>query len=248
MSLFPETRFDDWTRRDVGSFAKRYHAPLLRLARLDFPTIDEATALDLTQAFVLRELERTPIFERYARDKGHDARFRTFLRACFWRFCRDELVKSSRRAGASLDALPEDPPDDGGGTELDRLAARDLLARLRDDVLNGGRGPLPPDAARYFELKWPADLEATPRPDTEVALELGLTRARLRTLKRRVVDRILLAIRASLRDDGLDPEAVDEALGGYVAALGREDPGEAGSKPGGDDDGAADERGEGDDG
>jgi hypothetical protein len=232
MALFPETRFDDWTRLDVASFAKRYHAPLLRLARLDFPSIDEATAQDLTQAFVLRELERTPIFERYAPARGHDARFRTFLRACFWRFCRDELQKSSRRAGTSLDALPDDPPDDAQGTELDRLAARDLLARLRDDVLHGGRGPLDPDAARYFELKWPADLEAAPRPDAEVGLELGLTRAKLRTLKRKVVDRILLAIRGRLRDDGLDPEAVDEALAGYVAALGREDASDPGSNPG----------------
>lgn len=235
MGLFPETRFDDWTRLDVASFAKRYHAPLLRLARLDFPWVDEATAHDLTQSFILRELERTPVFERYAPSRGHDARFRTFLRACFWRFCRDELEKSARRTGASLDALPEEPKDDdAGGTELERLAARDLLARLRDEVLHGGRAPLAPEAARYFELKWPDDLEAAPRPDVEVARELGLTRARLRTLKRKVVDRILLAMRARLREDGLDPEAVDEALAGYVAALGREDPAGAESNEGGE--------------
>jgi hypothetical protein len=94
VGLFPETRFDDWTKKDVGSFAKRYYEPLWRVAALDFGLADASRAQDLAQAFLLRELERQPIFERYA--QAHDAKFRTYLRACFWRFCRDVLQKEAR--------------------------------------------------------------------------------------------------------------------------------------------------------
>lgn len=224
MALFPDTRFDDWTRRDVGSFARRYFEPLWRVARLDFPGIDEDTAQDLAQAFLTRELERTPVFERYEPGGPHQARFRTYLRACFWRFCRDELSRAARRPALPLDALPADPPDPGT-SELERLVARDLLRSLRARVLDGGRGPLPPDAARYFELKWPLDIHAAPRSDAEVGAALGLPRGAVRTLKRRVVDRILLALRLQLREEGLAPDAVDRALEGYLSALGREDAG-----------------------
>ena len=221
MGLFPETRFDDWTRKDVGSFAKRYFEPLARVALLDFPGIDQALAQELAQAFLVRELEREPVFERYAPSRGHDAKFRTYLRTCFWRFCRDELEKERRRHAASLDALPQEPPGDAG--ELDRLVARDLLRSLRARILDGGRAPLDAPARRYFALKWPDDIHAAPRADAEVGAELGLTRAQLRTLKRRVLDRVLLAVRAQLREEGLEDDEVDRALQGYVAALGRED-------------------------
>lgn len=223
MGLFPDTRFDDWTKKDVGSFAKRYFEPLWRVATLDFPAIDHSRAQDLAQAFLVRELERVPVFERYAPGARHDAKFRTYLRTCFYRFCRDELAKERRHAGASLDALSEELPEEGAA-ELDRLIARDLLRHLRGRILEGGRAPLAPDAASYFQLKWPEDLEAAPASDQEVAEALGLTRAKLRTLKRKVVDRILVALRQELHEEGLTAAEVDRAIEGYVTALGREDP------------------------
>lgn len=222
MGLFPDTRFDEWTRRDVGSFAKRYYAALSRVAQLDFPGVDASLAQELAQAFLVRELEREPVFERYAPGGGHDAKFRTYLRTCFWRFCRDELAKERRRHAVSLDALPDEPPADAG--ELERLVARDLLRSLRQRILTGGRGPLDPDASRYVALKWPDDIHAPPRTDQEVGAALGLSRGQLRTLKRRVLDRVLLALRQQLREEGLGDDEVDRALQGYLTALGREDP------------------------
>jgi DNA-directed RNA polymerase specialized sigma24 family protein len=222
VGLLPETRFDDWTRRDVGSFAKRYFEPLWRLARHDLPGVDESRAQDLAQAFLLRELERTPLFERFVQGEAHAPRFRAFLRTCFYRFCRDELEKERRRAGRPLEGLPEEPPA-AGASELERLVARDLVRALRARVVDGGRAPLDEDARRYLERKWPDDLLAPPRPDLEVARALGLTRARVRTLKRRVVDRLIVALRAQLRAEGLGPEEVEQGLAAYVAALGRED-------------------------
>lgn len=223
MGLFPDTRFDDWTRRDVGSFAKRYYEPLWRVAALDFPGVDESAARDLAQAFLLRELEREPVFARYAPSSGHEAKFRTYLRTCFWRFCRDELAKGGRLSTSSLDALGDEPPAAEKG-EFERLVARDLLRSLRARVLEGGRAPLDEEAARYFALKWPVELDQAPLRDAEVAARLGLTRARLRTLKRKVVDRILVALRQQLHAEGLGAADVDRALEGYLAALGREDP------------------------
>lgn len=222
MGLFPDTRFDDWTRRDVGSFAKRYYEPLWRVAALDFPAVDQSAAQDLAQAFLLRELEREPVFARYTPQGGHDAKFRTYLRTCFWRFCRDELAKVGRLSTSSLDVLGDEPPA-GDACEFERLVARDVLRSLRARVLEGGRAPLEDEAARYFALKWPAELDQAPLTDAEIAAKLGVSRARLRTLKRKVVDRILVALREQLRSEGLAAQDVDRALEGYVAALGRED-------------------------
>lgn len=220
MGLFPETRFDDWTRRDVGSFAKRYWEPLWRVALLDFAGLDPAAAQDLAQSFLVRELERDErVFDRFD-GKAHDARFRTYLRACFWRFCRDELEKSGRRAAAPLVV---EPPA-AGSSDLDRLVVRDLLRRLRERVVAGDGKPLEPDAVRYFDLKWPTDLQAAPRTDAEVGAALGLPRGQLRTLKRKVADRVVLALRRQLHDEGLSPAAIDAALAAYVGALGRDEP------------------------
>ncbi len=219
--MFPDTRFDDWTRRDVGSFAKRYYEPLWRVALLDLPGVDAATAHDLAQGFLLRELERAPVFERFDPSGRHQAKFRTYLRTCFYRFCRDELVKERRRRGRSLEDLPAEPPA-AGGDAFERLVVRDLLRTLRGQVLS----ELPPEAARYFTLKWPADLDASPRTDLAVGEALGLSRGKLRTIKRKVIDRLLLALRQQLRSEGLTSGEVDRALAGYLAVLSGEDAGQ----------------------
>lgn len=212
--MFPETRFDDWTRKDVGSFAKRYWEPLWRVALLDFAGLDAAAAQDLAQSFLVRELTREErVFDRFD-GKAHDARFRTYLRACFWRFCRDELEKSGRREARPLEVEPA-----AGSSDLDRLVVRDLLRRLRERVVAGDGKPLEPEAVRYFDLKWPTTLDAAPRTDAEVGDALGLPRGQLRTLKRKVADRVVLALRRQLHDEGLSAAAIDAALAGYVGAL-----------------------------
>jgi hypothetical protein len=42
-------------------------------------------------------------------------------------------------------------------------------------------------------------------------------------VKRKVVDRVLLALRQQLHEEGLAADEVDRALERYVATLGRED-------------------------
>lgn len=221
MSLFPDTHFERWTRQDVASFTKRYFQPLWRCAQLDFGGLDRGAAQDLAQAFLLRELQRTPVFERYETGRGHDAKFRTYLRTCFFRFARDELAKERRRRALSLDALPVEPPDRTEG-ELDRLVLRDLLATLREAVTEGEA--LSAEGQRYFDLKWPADPERGSASDAEIGAALGLPRGQLRTVKKQVVGRIVVALRQLLHRDGLRGRAADSALEEYVALLRRHDP------------------------
>ena len=220
MGLFPDTRFDDWTRQDVGSFAKRYFEPMWRVAKLDFPWIDIDRAQDLAQGFLVRELTRDPVFERYEPTQGHDAKFRTYLRTCFFRYSRDQLEKERRRQGSSLDAMPVEPADDSS-REFERLVARDFLARLRADVQGGLADE--PEASAYFEAKWPADIDAPVPSDAEIGRLLELTRARLRTVKKKAVERILLALRQRIHQDGLRMDVADAALESYFGILGDED-------------------------
>lgn len=220
--MFPETDIDGWTARDVASFAKRYYEPLWRLARLDFPFLDEGRAQDLTQAFLLRELTRLPLFERF--DPGHGARFRSFLRAAFWRFARDQLEQDRRRAGLRLDDIPE-PPDHRGA--FDRLVVRDFLNSLRSEV----EETLVEDelGRRFLDLKWPTHVDLEPLLDAEIAHRLGMTRKQVRLVKERVLTRILLAFRRRVHADGLKAGDLDSAIEDYWGILRHED---VGASPG----------------
>ena len=216
MSLFPDTRFNDWTQQDLSSFTKRYFEPLWRSALWDFRWIDTSRAQDLAQAFLLRELERTPIFEQYEPLKGHNAKFRTYLRTCFYRFARDELAKERRRGGLSRDALPVELPA-ASFKEFDRLVTRDLLRNLRERIV--ASPPMAPEAQQYFDLKWPPITVDEPPADAEIAETLNLSRAKLRTIKRKVADRILLAIRRQVHSEGLRGRDADGVLEGYLSIL-----------------------------
>lgn len=215
---FPETNFDAWTARDVASFAKRYYEPLWRVARLDFPGIDVGRAQDLVQAFLLRELTRTPLFERF--DPGHGARFRALLRTAFWRFARDQLEQEGRRATVALHDVAE-PPD--RADMFDRFVARDFLNALRADV----EPTIGDDGLEraFFALKWPHQLEVEPLADVEIARRLDLTRKQVRTVKERVLTKVLLALRRRIHDDGLRAGDLDAAIEDYWGILGREDAG-----------------------
>jgi hypothetical protein len=106
-------------------------------------------------------------------------------------------------------------------SDFDRLVARDLLKTLRTRIV---ASPLTPDAARYFDLKWPPDADAAAASDADIAKELVVTRAQLRTTKKKVVDRILLTIRKHVHDEGLRGREADGVLEGYLAILAQGEP------------------------
>lgn len=218
MGTFPETDLEGWTAPDVASFAKRYYEPLWRVARIDFPFLDEAGAQDLAQAFLLRELTRTPVFARF--DPGHGARFRTLLRTAFWRFARDRLEHERRRACVPLDDVPEPK---GRDDAFDRFVVRDFLNTLRAEVEPALEGD---HADRQFlAMKWPTRLDAEPLSDRQIADNLGLSRKQLRVVKERVLTKVLLAFRRRVHADGLKAGALDATIEDYWGILQREDAG-----------------------
>jgi len=215
VTAFPETAFGAWTQLGLASFSKRYFGALWRFARLEL-RVGTARAQDLAQAFLLRELQReAPVFLRFEEGAVHGAKFRTYLRTCFFRFARDELRKERLRSGRPLHDLPPRAIESGAAA-FDRVVVRDLLADLRARIAAG----LDVDGRRYLDLKWPLAFEQGTRPDTEIAADLRLTRARLRTIKRKVAARILLAVRNQIHDEGLRGSEADDVLSDYLSILG----------------------------
>lgn len=238
MSEFPQTDITrGWGRNGTEggpheSFYKRYRTPLERFARFKFPGASPQSIQDWVQGFFAREIERdrsgeTPIFERYAPGAQHQRKFRNYLASAFWRYSRDEYEKEARRRGVPLDDSPE--LADGDNDEFERLVARDFLNSLRRRVL----AELEDAAERaFFELKWPADIDAEPPSDTAIQQGLNaarqaedrppLSRSQWRTIKKSIVGRIAALFDREVYREVLDVGATDQALKDYFKALGRE--------------------------
>lgn len=220
MPDFPTTR----THEDALSFWHRYEAPLAHYGarRLRLRPED---ASDLARDFCLKQLERErsserpTVHETYAvRQDRPESRwwpshgFRRFLATSFYRFCRDELAK--RRGTTALDASVLDevsPGDDEARDPLALLIVRDVLASVRDEVLEPWS---PEDDIRrlYYEAKWPRDLAEEARSDAMVEALVGCTRSELRTAKRHVQDRIVYVLHRRVVEEGWSPDEARRLL------------------------------------
>lgn len=222
---FPQTDLSSgWGGRGTeggphASFFKRYYLPLSQYARLKFG-VDAALAEELAARYFSRQWERdrgegAAIFRLYDAGKG---RFRSFLATAFWRFCRDELEKESRRRGRALDSVPEELLS-RDHFEFGRLVAREMFNALRAEIQS-----MSDEGERAFlELKWPRDLLSSPLPEAEIGRRLGLPRGQVRGLNRRIADRFTYLLHKQAAAAGLNEDEARTLLGDCCRALDHEE-------------------------
>lgn len=221
MSLFPETDISKgWGRQGTeggpfASFFKRYFNPLKRFAMIQWK-LDENDASELASMFLLRELERdkdgkAPLFNLYNPEKG---RFRNLLAKSYWRFCRDQIHRSSK----SPKSLPDSWDEQGGSLGLDELVAREFLNTLRSEVM---KSLSKQDELRLFDLKWPRDLAMDPTSNAEILKSLDMTRGRLRVINNKIGDALIAAMHRHFHCAGVTAEDARELIGGYCEVLDR---------------------------
>ena len=234
---FPDTR----SKEDPGSFWTRYEPCLAEYARHRL-RVEASRAVDLARDFCLKQLERERSGERpwihatyAARQDGPSSAtwpargFRRFLCTAFYRFCRDELARDR-----VLPLPTEHEPtavDDAEVDAFERLAAREVLRLIRDEVVAAWAS----DAleARFYDLKWPAELAADLPSDAEVGRALDLPRGRLRTVTRRVHGAVIGAVSRRIQADGGSPEEAARLLADYFGVLERAGPVKALTTPAG---------------
>ena len=187
--------------------------------------------MTFVQGFFTREIEREaqgvePIFRRYEPGQQHKRKFRNYLASAFWRYCRDELDKDSRRRTQSLETVPEQSILHA---EFERLAVRELLNDLRAKIAKITIDPL---ELLYFSTKWPTAIEHGPMTDKDVLEHLNqerqqqglecLTRSQLRTVKKKVIERLAYIFDRALYQDFNESKQTDQALKDYLISLRKE--------------------------
>jgi len=228
---FPETDFAGWTRDDVLSFWKRYHAALAAYARRRLRGLDDDLVADLVSGFVTKQLEReadpelAPVFAAYQAAGGQwlPASFRGYLCTAFYRHCRDEL----RKRRPTLPLLDDEPTREAFDA-FARIEARDLLERIRERVLARVHAVLDDADAlarhqAFYAAKWPADLSAPCPPDAEVARQLGLEPKAARVIKERLQDRIVWVLTSEVARGGVTLAEANACLAAFFRVAARLD-------------------------
>jgi RNA polymerase sigma-70 factor (ECF subfamily) len=188
---------------------------------------DAERALDLTQSYFARLLERRPIA---AADPAR-GRFRSFLLSDCSHFLAHERERDGalkRGGGRAVVSIVAD--DAEGRFDLEpsheetpeRAFERDWALALLDSVLDGlrreyertGRG------ATFEVLKVVLTAGARPAPQADLALRLGTTEAAVQVATHRLRARYREALRSAIAATVADESEVDDELKALFAALG----------------------------
>ncbi len=190
---------------------------------------DEADALDLTQEYFARLLDK-PVLAAADRDRG---RFRDFLRAdCgFFLNGRRDRDRARKRGGdrppVSIDLRDAEgrylvePADEPADRLFERSWALTLLGRALDRVASAyattGRGPL------FERLKGVLTGGSRPASSAEIARELGMREAAVQQAASRLRRRYREALHAEIAATLDDPTdlAIEAEIRDLFDALGR---------------------------
>jgi RNA polymerase sigma-70 factor (ECF subfamily) len=208
----------------LATLCRLYWYPLYAYARRRLPQAQDAQ--DLTQEFFARLLDKNYL-RQADRQRG---RFRAFLLAAFRHFLANEqershaLKRGGSRTSLALDfdsgerryrqepsheATPESLYERGWALTL----LQQGLARLREELAGAGK-------ERLFEcLKGALTADATPRPYSELARELGLSAEALKVAVHRLRRRYGELIRAEIAQTVTTPEEIEDELRDLFAAV-----------------------------
>jgi len=185
-----------------------------------------ADAQDLTQSFFARLIEKNWLADA-DRDRG---RFRSFLLASLNHFLANEWHKAraEKRGGGRIHPLEigdaeeryqHEPADEATPDRaFDRrwaLALLDrVLARLRDDYVSGGKGPL------FEQIRSALGGGRSEIPYAQLGAPLGLSEGAVKVAVHRLRQRYRELLRAEIAQTVEGPEQVEEELRHLFAALG----------------------------
>jgi RNA polymerase sigma-70 factor (ECF subfamily) len=208
----------------LTSLCRLYWYPLYAYARRHLTNIEDAQ--DLTQEFFARLLEKDYL-RQADRQRG---RFRSFLLTAFKHFLSKEQERANaQKRGDRRKLLPLDfqsgeqryhrePSHEATAEALyERGWALTLLeqalARLREEQAGAGK-------ERLFEcLKGTLTGEDTPRPYTELAAELGMSREAIKVTVHRLRRRYGELLRAEIAQTVTTAEEIEDELRNLFAAV-----------------------------
>jgi RNA polymerase sigma factor (sigma-70 family) len=210
--------------RALGELCQTYWYPLYAYVRRQGHTKEDAE--DLTQAFFARFLERNYL-EGLSAERG---KFRAFLLAALKHFLANEWDKAKRqkRGGGvthlSLDwqsadqrfqlELPDAAtPDKAFDREWALALLEQVIARLRDECVAAGKGPLFEQAKGYLMVGESAI------PYGQAAQELHMDEGAVRVAVHRLRKRYRELLRAEIAQTLADPAQVAEEIRSLQAAL-----------------------------
>jgi RNA polymerase sigma-70 factor (ECF subfamily) len=208
----------------LATLCRLYWYPLYAYARRRLPQAQDAQ--DLTQEFFARLLDQNYL-RQADRQRG---RFRSFLLAAFKHFLANEHERSHalKRGGSrtflgldfdsgerryrrepSHEVTPESLYERGWAVTL----LEQGLARLREELARAGK-------ERLFEcLKTTLTVDATPRPYSELASDLGMSAEALKVAIHRLRRRYRELIRAEIAQTVTTPEEIEDELRDLFAAV-----------------------------
>jgi RNA polymerase sigma-70 factor (ECF subfamily) len=174
---------------------------------------DHEDALDLTQGFFARLLERNDL----ARLDPARGRFRSFLLASLRHFVADERERATtakRRPEFPLLSLDELASGSGfepvDSTTPEQAFEREWIRRVLERALERLRSSVP-DPQRFERLQVYLTGEGEAPPQSEIADELGMSEGALRVAVHRLRHRFGDALRAEIASTvGSDEEVEDE--------------------------------------
>jgi DNA-directed RNA polymerase specialized sigma24 family protein len=196
----------------LAEFYRRYREPVVSF--LWRQTGEHARAEDLAQEFFLHLVESSTL-QRADPLRG---RFRSFLLGALLRFVardrgRERAVKrGGGEAPLSLDALAAEGGEVAAAPEVelafDREWARELLARVRRELAEDGKGTA---VERAMLLRFLPGTRDTPTYD-EAAAAVGWTLARLKTEVFRVREQFRERVRAEVALTVDAPHEIDQEM------------------------------------
>jgi RNA polymerase sigma factor (sigma-70 family) len=208
----------------LATLCRLYWYPLYAYARRHLPQAQDAQ--DLTQEFFARLIEKD-----YLRQADQQrGRFRSFLLTAFNHFLANEQQRANafKRGGSrkflSLDfdsgerRYQQEPTYEATAEFFyERGWALTLLnqglARLREELATAGKEKL-------FEcLKSTLTVDATPRPYSELAVNLGMSIEALKVAVHRLRRRYCELIRAEIAQTVTTPEEIEDELRDLFAAV-----------------------------
>jgi DNA-directed RNA polymerase specialized sigma24 family protein len=216
---------DPGARQALEELCRAYWYPLYAFVRRQGHAPE--AALDLTQAYFARLLERRP----FAAADPARGRFRAFLRAdCLHFLAHRREHDAALRRGGGRPVLSIDARDAEGRYRLEpthdqtpeRLFDRawalalleDVLAAIRREYEGSGRGPT------FEALKGVLTDGRLPASQAELARRLGTTEAAVQAAAHRLRRRYRDALRAAIAATVADEAEVDDELRALFAALG----------------------------